>query len=127
MNVIRFQDLIAQGRVAAAILQKLGLDVDIAADGADGVMQSARVDYDLILMDCHMPNLDGFEATRRIRSRESHSGGRVPVVAMTASAMVEDRRRCLEAGMDDHLPKPATKAAIAEVIGRWLKRADGGG
>ncbi len=125
-RVLLVEDNQVNQRVAAAILQKLGLEVDIAADGADGVMQSARVDYDLILMDCHMPNLDGFEATRRIRSRESHSGGRVPVVAMTASAMVEDRRRCLEAGMDDHLPKPATKAAIAEVIGRWLRREDGG-
>ena len=70
-------------------------------------------------MDCQMPVMDGFEATRQIRELEAVSGRRTPVLAMTANAMEGDRERCLEAGMDDYLPKPVRPAGVYELIARW--------
>ncbi|MDE3032987.1 MAG: response regulator, partial [Acidobacteriota bacterium] len=77
------------------------------------------VSYDLVLMDCQMPEMDGFEASRRIRDRERGSR-RIPIVAMTANAMVGDRERCLESGMDDYIPKPVRMEDLRRALGRWL-------
>ncbi len=75
--------------------------------------------YDLILMDCEMPKIDGFEATRQIRGRES-GDGRVPIIAMTANAMTGDRQRCLEAGMDDYLSKPYRLKDLQVTLEKWI-------
>jgi CheY-like chemotaxis protein len=106
-------------RVALAVLGKLGYQADLAGNGAEAVTATAARPYDLVLMDCQMPVMDGFEATRRIR--EAQAGARrVPILAMTANAMQGDRERCLQAGMDDYLPKPVTLDALRTALQRWL-------
>ena len=94
--------------VAREMLMRLGCDVVVAEGGEDGVVAAASEPIDLVLMDCQMPVVDGFEATRRIRSRE-RDGTRIPIVALTANALQGDRERCLAAGMDDYLTKPFSR------------------
>jgi len=108
--------------VALAILQKIGHQVDVVAGGVDAIDMLRRSDYDIVLMDCEMPNLDGYETTRRIR-RESYSARNphIPIVAMTANAMQGDRERCLAAGMDDYLAKPVEPEKLAEILVKWLR------
>jgi CheY-like chemotaxis protein/HPt (histidine-containing phosphotransfer) domain-containing protein len=121
--VLLAEDNPVNQEVAKALLAKLGLRVDIAYNGAEALALSEAHRYDVILMDCQMPVMDGFQATAAIRQREGVSG-RVPIVALTANAMEGDRNKCLAAGMDDYLSKPYSRAQLAEVLGRWLP-ADG--
>ncbi|WP_120520641.1 hybrid sensor histidine kinase/response regulator [Arthrobacter celericrescens] len=113
--------------VARSMVEKLGYAVDVVSDGAEAVAATAARHYDAVLMDCHMPVLDGFEATRIIRAR-THSGPRIPIIAMTAGAMDEDRERCLDAGMDDYLSKPVDELKLRSVLAQWIPRkaSDGG-
>ena len=106
--------------VARATLEKLGFAVDIAADGERAVAMSEARDYVAILMDCQMPQLDGYSATGVIRGREAAGGRRVPIVAMTAHALKGDRERCLAAGMDDYLTKPIDHAELDRVLREWV-------
>jgi CheY-like chemotaxis protein len=105
--------------LAETILNNLGCSVDVANDGREVVRMANDVAYDLILMDCQMPYMDGFEATTVLRMRESR-GPRTPIVAVTASAMVGDREKCLGAGMDDYVTKPFRCHELAEVLQRWV-------
>ena len=98
--------------------------MDIAANGREAVEASARLDYDHIFMDCQMPEMDGFEATRRIRGGERSIDAGVPIIALTASAMTEDRQRCLDSGMDDYLSKPIHKNDLKLVVERWAGTAN---
>ena len=108
--------------VVKGVLAKLGYQqVDTACDGMEAVEQVQAGAYDLILMDCQMPRLDGYEATRRLRE----SGVTIPIVAMTAHAMSGDREKCLQAGMDDYLTKPIILERLGESLDRWLGRAVG--
>ena len=113
------EDNLVNQKVALVMLRKLGIEADLAVTGIEALDALVGVSYDLVLMDCQMPEMDGYEATRRIRERERGSR-RLPVVAMTASAMVGDRERCLEAGMDDHIPKPVRMDALQRALLRWL-------
>jgi CheY-like chemotaxis protein len=106
MKVLVVEDNAVNQKVAAIILEKFGCRVDLAANGLEALEASMRIAYDCIFMDCQMPEMDGFEATTAIRQREAQTGQRVPIIAMTANAMPSDRKRCLEAGMDDYLSKP---------------------
>jgi PAS domain S-box-containing protein len=108
--------------VVVGLLEVLGCAVHTAEDGRQAVEAVAQEDYDLVLMDLHMPELDGFAATAAIREQERAEGGgrRLPIVALTADALTTDGDRSLAAGMDDHLAKPVTPALLAAVLERWL-------
>lgn len=116
--------------VICALLGKLGLTVDAAEDGEQGVrhiLEAAGNELpDLVLMDVHMPVLDGYGATQRIRAWESQrTGARLPIIALTANAYAEDRERCLAAGMDDYLVKPIDVRELQDMLGRWLASGHG--
>jgi len=109
-------------KVAMHMLRKRGYQVEAVSNGRRAVEALASKSYSLVLMDVHMPELDGVEATVEIRNRET-DGQRVPIVALTASAMKEDRERCLAAGMDDFLSKPVRAEALYQVVETWANRA----
>jgi CheY-like chemotaxis protein len=106
-------------KLAVRLLQKHGFRCDIASNGIEALARVAAETYPLILMDCQMPEMDGFEATAAIRKRESPQL-RIAIVAMTAHALAGDRERCLAAGMDDYLSKPINEAELVNIIKRWL-------
>lgn len=101
-------------------LEKLGYNVRIVSNGAQAVKAVEFSKYDLIFMDCQMPEMDGFEATFRIRKAEATTGRHTPIIAMTANAMEGDRQRCLAAGMDDYIPKPVSRHMLREALDHWL-------
>jgi two-component system sensor histidine kinase/response regulator len=107
-------------KLALQQLKKLGYAAHAVADGREAIDAVVRDDYDLVLMDCQMPEVDGFEATREIRRAESARGRHVPIVAMTANALEGDREQCLAAGMDDYLAKPVQLAALRAVVERFV-------
>ena len=110
-------------RVAQRVLQKLAADVTLANNGAEALERLAESSFDAVLMDCQMPVMDGFTATRRIRESErlSGRGKRLPIIALTANVMSEDRENCIAAGMDAHLGKPIEPAQLIDCLGRYLK------
>ena len=111
-------------KVACASLEKFGLEIDLASDGAEAVSMSGELKYDIILMDIQMPEISGFEATRLIRKREAMTGAdRVTIIAMTANAMKSTRRQCLEVGMDDFISKPIKPEALMRRLKPWLEGA----
>ena len=117
-RVLLVEDNPVNQEIAAAMLAHLGLAVDVAANGEEALTRTANTDYALILMDVQMPCMDGMEATRRLRKR----GWRGAIVAMTANVFADERQRCLDAGMDDHLPKPVLAPQLQAMLARWLTR-----
>jgi two-component system, sensor histidine kinase len=119
-NVLLAEDNVINQKVARAMLAGEGCTVDVAENGLRAVEMAAAKTYDLILLDCQMPEMDGYEAAGAIRKLdELHR--RTPIIAATASAFKEDKERCLSAGMDDYISKPITKASLAAVLERWLE------
>jgi signal transduction histidine kinase/CheY-like chemotaxis protein len=108
--------------VAQRLLGVLGVDCDTATSGEAALLRMAGGHYQLVLMDCQMPVVDGYTATRRWRQREIEGGGvaHLPIIAMTANAMAGDRQKCLDAGMDDYLAKPVTRGQLESCLRRWL-------
>lgn len=108
--------------VAQKALRTFGIEAEVVTDGAQAVERVQKEVFDLIFMDCQMPVLDGYEATQRIRAWEQSAGQRraLPIVAMTANALQGDREKCLDAGMDDYLPKPIKRYVLAAALARWL-------
>ena len=128
-NVLKFEkkfrilvadDNSVNRKVAMKMLDKLGLDVDVVTNGHEAVNALREVNYDLVLMDCQMPECDGFEATKIIRNLNIPGKSDVPILAMTAKAMTEEIEQCLRSGMNDHLPKPVTITKLGETLARWL-------
>jgi len=119
-RVLLVEDNPVNQAVSKAMLEYFGCRVDVAANGQEALKVLAGRPYDLILMDCQMPVMDGYEATRIIRRREAASQARTPIVALTAHAMEGDREACLEAGMDDYLSKPYKAEEINALLAKWL-------
>ena len=118
-RVLVVEDNVINQRVASLMLERLGCRVDVAADGLEAVAMVAQIPYDLVFMDCQMPEMDGFQAARVIRQRE-RDGERVAIAAMTAHALPDDRQRCLDAGMDEYLSKPVQLGELVRVVAKFL-------
>ena len=118
--VLLAEDHPANQIVAQLQLNELGVSVHVVNNGQEAVDAAATNQYQLILMDCHMPEMDGFEATAAIRLQEIKSGKHIPIIAMTAAAMVSDKEKCKASGMDDYVSKPVEIAALQAVLDRWL-------
>lgn len=119
-NILVAEDVVANQKVARAILERAGLTVDIAQDGREAVNKWKHGQYDLILMDCRMPDVDGYEASQMIRQLEESTDRRIPIVALTANTFAGDRQACLDSGMDDFIPKPLQKDQLLAMIANWL-------
>ncbi|MFM7202793.1 MAG: ATP-binding protein [Myxococcota bacterium] len=117
------EDIPLNQKVAVRLLEKLGYQVEVASSGQACLDCVQRKDYAAILMDWHMPDMDGLETTQALRAREIQAATphRMPIIAMTANAMVGDRERCLEAGMDDYVAKPIDKSELRRVLERWVR------
>jgi CheY-like chemotaxis protein len=116
-RILVAEDDEASRYVAEALLDSLECPARVAADGIEALEILRTEEFDLILLDCEMPGLDGYEVTARIRQR---GGPHIPIIAMTASTMTADRQRCFEAGMDDLLAKPFSRGALSEMLAKWL-------
>ena len=115
-NVLVAEDNMINAIIAKKMLEKMGYNVDIAEDGVIALQQHEKNRYDLIIMDCQMTNMDGYETTERIRTMESDSSTRTPIIALTANAMTGDEEKCIAAGMDAYLTKPVDFAKLKSVI-----------
>jgi len=118
LRVLLAEDNPVNQRLAVAILSKRGHTVVVAGDGRQAVEAYERERFDVALMDVQMPELNGFEATAKIREQEKSTGDRLPIIALTAHAMTGDRERCLASGMDDYLAKPLNATALVETVER---------
>jgi signal transduction histidine kinase/DNA-binding response OmpR family regulator/HPt (histidine-containing phosphotransfer) domain-containing protein len=120
-RILIVEDNLANQEVTLGMLSVLGCEADVAGNGQEGLDAIASREYDLVLMDCHMPVMDGYAATRALRAREKETGGKhLTVVALTANAMQGDRDFCLASGMDDYLSKPFTIRKLGETISKWV-------
>jgi signal transduction histidine kinase/ActR/RegA family two-component response regulator len=125
-RILLAEDNLINQKVAQAMLKKMGLRVDVVANGQEAVDALQIIPYDLVLMDCQMPEMDGFEATRRIRQDGSKARNPcVPIIAMTASNMRGDREKCIQAGMNDFIAKPVQRKELEELLARCLPESNG--
>ncbi|MBA3684394.1 MAG: response regulator [Planctomycetes bacterium] len=118
-RVLLVEDNITNQQVGSLLLQKLGCRTDVAANGLEAIDLWRQFTYDVIFMDCRMPDMDGFQATREIRALERGQGTQIPIIALTASARDEDLASCLAAGMDGHLSKPVFSEGLRAALARW--------
>lgn len=123
VRILLAEDNAVNRKLAKLMLDKLGYETDMASNGVEAVLAFDERPYDLILMDCFMPEMNGFEATHEIRGREKN-GQHTPIVALTASAQRGDREECLAAGMDDYLAKPVHEHELVVILQRWLRHPD---
>ena len=118
-KVLVVEDNIVNRKLLVRLLERHGCQVDVAVNGREAFDASARVAYDCLFMDCQMPEMDGYAATAAIRQREKQTGDHVPIIAITANAMLEDRERCLAAGMDDYVARPVKIDVIVTMLEKW--------
>ncbi|MDH3627719.1 MAG: response regulator [Acidobacteriota bacterium] len=119
-RVLVVEDNPINRKVALSMLGTLNCDCVEAHDGEQAIAAMRQAHYDIVFMDCQMPGTDGFEATRVIRIEEATAGRHTPVVALTANAMKGDRERCLDAGMDDYISKPARISDLKRALDQWV-------
>ena len=122
VSVLLVEDDPVNQMIVQGMLDMLGCEVELAGDGDAGRRAAARRPFDIVFMDCHMPVMDGYDATRGIRADEQRRGSRTSIVALTADALASDQARCLEAGMDDFLTKPVSSTQLSATIERWTGR-----
>jgi two-component system, sensor histidine kinase and response regulator len=122
-RILLVEDNAVNQMVCQRMLRKLGCEVEVASDGYQALRQTETARYDAILMDCHMPGIDGYETSIRLREREVGMG-HTPILALTAGAMESDRMLCLEAGMDDYLTKPVSLEELRAALERWMQREE---
>ena len=118
VKVLAAEDNMANQAVVRAMSEKIGFHLDVVNNGLEAVTALTQGQYDLVLMDCQMPVMDGFTATRKLRSRDN--GGDIPIIAMTANALAGDREKCLDAGMSDYLSKPVKLEELRQMISKWI-------
>jgi len=123
-RVLVAEDNAVNVKVATRMLAKFGCRVDVAANGREALELFGQLPYDIVFMDCQMPELDGFEATAEIRRLEG-DGRHIPIVALTANAMAGDREKCLAAGMDDFISKPIKESDLSRALSRWVEARQG--
>jgi len=121
-TVLLVEDTELNQMVAGAMLEKLGVAMDVAEDGLQALDALRAKYYDLVLMDCQMPNMDGYQATQAIREEQAAFDPHIPVLAMTAHAMQGDKEKCLAAGMDDYLTKPIRYDLLRAALLKWLPK-----
>ncbi len=125
-HVLLVEDNVVNQRIARGVLERIGLSVGLASDGIEAVEAVVQGSYELVLMDCQMPRMDGLQATKEIRRLEATAEGtRVPIIAVTANAMEGDRERCISVGMDDYLAKPFKKEDLRGKLVKWMGRSVG--
>jgi PAS domain S-box-containing protein len=125
LRILVVEDSPTNQLVAVRMLKKLGYRADVAANGREALELLRAIPYDVVLMDCQMPIMDGYEAARRIRDRETGAlNPDIPIIAMTASALQGDREKCLESGMNDYLSKPVRPQELVEILQTWIPGAD---
>jgi CheY-like chemotaxis protein len=136
IRLLLAEDNVINQKVAVRMLENLGYRADVVANGVEALEATARIAYSAVLMDCHMPEMDGFETTHAIREREAllaksdamgdgrQHAHRLPIIAMTANSMKGDRERCLEAGMDEYISKPVKSQDLAAVLTRLLQNIE---
>jgi CheY-like chemotaxis protein len=122
LRILVVEDNAINQRVAVALLKSLEYDYKVVENGLDAVQECENGTWDAVLMDCQMPEMDGYKATAWIRSREA-GGRRTPIIALTASGSTGDRERCLAAGMDDYLAKPVRREQLAAALHKWVRPA----
>ena len=122
-SILLVEDVPINQQLAMAMLEGIGVTVELAENGQQAVDKVASGDYDLVLMDCQMPVLDGYQATAAIRGLAGGRGSRLPIIALTANAMQGDEEKCLAAGMNDFLAKPFALEQLQAVLRRWLSPA----
>lgn len=121
-TVLVAEDNVVNQRLVTLLLEQLGLKAHVVENGLQAVEAVTMYDYPVVLMDCHMPEMDGFTATKIIREREAHTGRHIPIIAVTALAMIGDRERCLTAGMDDYISKPIDRENLKHKLAIWMDR-----
>jgi len=122
VSVLLVEDDLVNQMVVEEMLKMLGCEVDVVSDGDLALRAAATGLYDIVFMDCHMPVMDGYEATRRIRAAEQGSGNHMPIVALTADSLATDQQRCIDSGMDGFMTKPVSSVQLSAAIERWTGR-----